>query len=698
MASFEGWKSDSLNQRPLVFRVGFWVDLKPNETKMPLTTVTRDASRKPDCKSIMKTKFLFRIFGLAILATVQQVAAQNTTFTYQGRVTDHGTNFTGSGLFKFALVTSTNTSRQATASANRSGSFIISYNLLDGGSGYTTPPNVHVSGGGGSGATAHAIVSGGVVTDVLADLAGSGYSSTPTVTIDPPPENLSYTTYWSNDGTSVDGSEPAATVSVGVSGGLFTVLLGDTNLANMAAIDASLFFQPHLQLRIWFDDGVSGSAVLSPVQNLTPTPYAVIAQNVSGTVSASQLTGTLPPGSLSGGYGNAVSLANPANYFAGNGGGLTNLNVDASQLASGTLPDARLSPNVALLNRTPQTFTGANIFDRSVDGTGRLIVNGSSGLVLSNFTGLGFQYYNSSGEGAIMSSYNDGYGYLSFYTKAAFGYPITKQMIIEQYGGVAIDQGNYNNGLLNHSTTNGVGLTFGVTSGEGIASKRTAGGNQYGLDFYTSFARRLSLSNSGNLSFADATSSLIFPAATTNNNPMIFMFDSGTANADRMVIAHSPSYPNWGLQYSDPLDKFNFLSSGTAVMTVDLGGQRVGVGTPTPGAKLDVRGDVKLGDTGQYFATGGGENLRIVRGIVQPSGAIFNGTGYAIAHTGTGTYTITFTSAFTDAPALNITAYTAASPAVANCTSGTSSSFQITIWVGAAKADSWFNFTAIGGR
>ncbi len=41
------------------------------------------------------------------------------------------------------------------------------------------------------------------------------------------------------------------------------------------------------------------------------------------------------------------------------------------------------------------------------------------------------------------------------------------------------------------------GITFGAGSGEGIASKRTAGGNRYGLDFYTAFVNRMTILNSG---------------------------------------------------------------------------------------------------------------------------------------------------------------------------------------------------------
>ncbi|MCL6534422.1 MAG: hypothetical protein K6U12_14245 [Armatimonadetes bacterium] len=75
------------------------------------------------------------------------------------------------------------------------------------------------------------------------------------------------------------------------------------------------------------------------------------------------------------------------------------------------------------------------------------------------------------------------------------------------------------------------------------------------------------------------------------------MFGSGTNNPDRMVIAHSPSFTNWGLQYQDIGDKFNFLAGGTPVMTVDLLNQRVGVGISNPAYLLDVAGDVRWSGT-----------------------------------------------------------------------------------------------------
>ena len=289
-----------------------------------------------------------RLFALLLLPALSLQAstarAQNTVFTYQGQVLDNGANFTGSGQFKFALVTSANGASQATATADPpSNGYITGYTVTAGGSGYLTAPTVTVVGGGGSGAQAKAeISSGGVVTNLaVVSFGNANYTSAPTVTIAAPPALTTYTTYWSNDGTSSAGSEPAAAVNVGVANGLFTVALGDTNVANMTAIEVSTFYQPNLQLRTWFSDGVNGFAALSPLLNLSAAPYSIMAN------SASNLVGTLPASQLTG-------------EFSGNAGGLTNLN--ASQLTGGTVPVAAL-PSVVVTNTATGvtlsgTFTG----------------------------------------------------------------------------------------------------------------------------------------------------------------------------------------------------------------------------------------------------------------------------------------------------------------------------------------------------
>ena len=73
------------------------------------------------------------------------------------------------------------------------------------------------------------------------------------------------TTYWSNDGTSSGGTEPAAAVSLAVAHGIFSVNLGDTNVANMTqTVPASAFSTDAAYLRVWFNDGVNGSQLLTP--------------------------------------------------------------------------------------------------------------------------------------------------------------------------------------------------------------------------------------------------------------------------------------------------------------------------------------------------------------------------------------------------------------------------------------------------
>jgi hypothetical protein len=63
-------------------------------------------------------------------------------------------------------------------------------------------------------------------------------------------------------------------------------------------------------------------------------------------------------------------------------------------------------------------------------------------------------------------------------------------------GNINVDQNHLNNGTISP----GPGLNFGPSnSGEGIASKRTSGGNQFGLDFYTQYIPRMSITNSGNV-------------------------------------------------------------------------------------------------------------------------------------------------------------------------------------------------------
>ncbi|MDB4350555.1 hypothetical protein OAB11_01105 [Verrucomicrobia bacterium] len=101
--------------------------------------------------------------------------------------------------------------------------------------------------------------------------------------------------YWGNASDGNQDGQPDQAVSVPVSAGLYSVLLGDTSLANMAPIPAEAFANNPLYLRVWFDDQVNGYAQLTPDQRVIPAGYALVAGTVAdGAITAEKLA----PGAL----------------------------------------------------------------------------------------------------------------------------------------------------------------------------------------------------------------------------------------------------------------------------------------------------------------------------------------------------------------------------------------------------------------
>ncbi len=231
----------------------------------------------------MKTYIIASFLFAGILGNL--AAEAPPILNYQGRVAVGGVNFSGTGQFKFALVDGgTNPARTATATATRNSDFITSVAVFNGGSGYTSQPAITFIGGGGSGAAATATVSlsGGVVTEISITNPGSGYTSLPKVIIaDPAPNNMDVT-LWSNNGTGTNGSEPTAAVPLAVTKGLYSVLLGDATLPNMIPVPASVFTNPDVRLRVWFNNGTNGSQLLTPDQRIASAGYALAAASVSG--------------------------------------------------------------------------------------------------------------------------------------------------------------------------------------------------------------------------------------------------------------------------------------------------------------------------------------------------------------------------------------------------------------------------------
>ena len=178
--------------------------------------------------------------------------------------------------------------------------------------------------------------------------------------------DLTFTLY---DSTNLPGNViagPLTNSATGVTNGLFTISLD---------FGAGVFTGNARWLEIAVrTNGGGGFVTLAPRQLITPTPYAIMAgsaSNLLGALPAAQLSGMIPSSDISGTYTGPVKFNNGADSFDGtfvgqffgssffggsfngnfygDGSGLFNLN--ASQLTSGTVPDARLAGNMVRTNQ-----------------------------------------------------------------------------------------------------------------------------------------------------------------------------------------------------------------------------------------------------------------------------------------------------------------------------------------------------------
>jgi len=103
----------------------------------------------------------------------------------------------------------------------------------------------------------------------------------------------------------------------------------------------------------------------------------------------------------------------------------------------------------------------------------------------------------------------------------------------------------------------------------------------------------------------------------------------------------------------------NLLRSGAQGISFNGTNSNVGIGTTTPTQRLDVRGNIALGNSGELRAPGGEENLRIIRGDIRgDNGTIREGSGFTFERQDVGDYVVTFNTAFSDNPTVTATAIT----------------------------------------
>lgn len=139
-----------------------------------------------------------------------------------------------------------------------------------------------------------------------------------------------------------------------------------------------------------------------------------------------------------------------------------------------------------------------------------------------------------------------------------------------------------------------------------------------------------------------------------------------------------------------------FDSGGSTRISLDSAGN-IGMGVSSPTAKLDVRGDVRHGASGQYYSFSAPERIRIVRGRVIGTGVIEEGTGFSVAKGGTGIYNLTWSPVFATEPSTVVTInWTAVDSHCNTAGGGSGSTVTVRCYTAGALADREFSFITIG--
>ena len=430
----------------------------------------------------------------------------------------------------------------------------------------------------------------------------------------------------------------------------------------------------------------------------------IIAGSLSGTFSGNAsgtFTGTssgtfngTSSGTFSGNASGTFSGTGSGTFngnFSGDGGSLTNLN--ASNLVTGTVADARLSGNVALLSGT-QTFTGAKTFSAA----GNSFTGNGAGLTSLNASNLS--------SGTIAD--------VRLSTNAAL------RDATQTFTGV-----NTFSAAGNSFTGNGSGLTSlnasNLTSGT-VADARLStnaalrsGGNTF-VGNQTISSGNLTVS--GSLGVGTTSPNKVLEVSVPSGNGVRITGPGGSGATVALDLAtynptqFSASTPSARIQatdnnFSGDLD-FQTKTSGAATngMVSRLfiaNGGNVGIGTNAPQSKLQVIGDVALGSSGQYFAPAAEENLRIIRGSVSAAGALVVGSGFTPSRTANATYSITFSTAFSSIPSVvasvGAAGQTPSSQDAATVISVTTTNFTLQTGVrNIGFFDEPFSFIALGPR
>jgi hypothetical protein len=98
----------------------------------------------------------------------------------------------------------------------------------------------------------------------------------------------------------------------------------------------------------------------------------------------------------------------------------------------------------------------------------------------------------------------------------------------------------------------------------------------------------------GDINLLSPEQNISFATPGRNDHAAMMYMTGSKTSFRRMVLSHSLAFSNWGLQYDDALDQFDFLGNGNSKLAVNLTNGRIGINQPLPDYSLDVTGHARI--------------------------------------------------------------------------------------------------------